>query len=258
MHFKTLTKTAEHFISDNAPAILTGVGVIGTIATGVLSVRAGFRSKSKLDHAQTEKDVTEGIATPLTKTETVKSVWMEFVPPLCVGAISVTSIVMAQRMNVKRAAALAAAYAIGNEKFADYRDKVEEKLGINKATAIKDEVAQDKVTNNPPIDKQIIIASGDVLFMDSIGGRYFRSTVEALRQAENELNAKMLYDMRATLSEFYEMIGLPQTVFSDEVGWNSDKLMKLEFSATMTDKMEPCIVMDFQIGPKSNYGVAGF
>lgn len=247
MIFSAIGKTTEKFIVDNCPAILSGVGVIGTIATAVLAAKGGIVSGRKIEDIETEryhdKDASLG---PLTTKEKLSWTWKNYIPAAGVGTLTVTSIVMAQRMNMKRAAGLAAAYMISEKKFGEYKDKVTETLGIKKEEAVRADIAQNTVNNNT--STQVIIAGGNVLFYDTMSGRYFRSTMEKIKQAQNNLNAEILRAGCANLSEFYELIDLESTPLSNEVGWTSGNQVQIAFTSTIHEG-EPCIVMDFSVSP---------
>jgi hypothetical protein len=69
--------------------------------------------------------------------------------------------------------------------------------------------------------------------------------METLRKAENELNARLLAHDYATFDDFYYMVGLTRTSSSSQIGWKSDKLMKLEFSTVLTEDGRPCLSFDY-------------
>ena len=153
-----------------------------------------------------------------------------------------------------RAAAVAAAYTISEKAFSEYKEKVVERLGTPKEQKIRDEVAQDRVTKNPPNERETIITGGgEVLCYEAFTGRYFKSDMETLKKAQNDLNYVMLNDGYASLSDFYNKIDLPTTSYSDEIGWTSDKLLELNFSTVLSDDGRPCISIDFMAAPVRDY-----
>lgn len=87
-------------------------------------------------------------------------------------------------------------------------------------------------------------SESEVLCCELFTGRYFPCTMERLKKAQNELNAKLLREDLCTLDEFYYMLGLEYTYSSSEVGWRSDKLMELEFSAIMY-KDKPVLAFNY-------------
>jgi hypothetical protein len=98
----------------------------------------------------------------------------------------------------------------------------------------------------------VATSGGTALCLEPYSGRYFQSDMEALKAAQNALNYQVLNSYYASLSDFYDLIGLDRTKLSDEVGWNSDELMELTFSSCLADG-KPCLVMDFHVKPIRDY-----
>lgn len=246
MDVGNLFKQGERFVSENSPSLLTAVGVAGTVTTAVLTGRASYKAAEII---RKEEDLHE---VELETKEKLEVTWPLFIPPVGVGSVTVVSIIMANRIGSKRVAAIAAAYSISEKAFTDYKEKVVEKLGENKERSVRDELAQDRVNKNP--NTQVLVAgAGEVLFYDAVTGRYFMSSMEKVKKAQNTINYDIINNMYASLSAFYEEIGLPPTSYSDEVGWNANNLLELSFSTTMSNEDKPCIVIDFVVGPRQDY-----
>ncbi len=254
MLFKNVHNVATRYMKENSSAILTAGGVIGTVATAVLSGRSAVKAHELIYE---EKESREIPPKNLPKMEKALLVWPVFIPPVLVGSATIGSIVAANLMSARRAAALAAAYGMSQKQLEEYKGKITEKLTGPKRQAIDDEIAQDRVTNNPPKDKEVIIlAGGDVLCYDMLTGRYFRSTVEQVRKAESKINADLVNHQYASLSSFYDEIGLPATNFTDTVGWgihNQDLPLGVMLSTIMTPDDKPCVAIDFDTQPSFNY-----
>lgn len=252
MNITQLAKRMEKFAVDNSPAILTAIGVTGTLTTAYLSGKASFKAGQIIQ--EENRILQDRGKTFLDNKEKVKLVWKEYIPAASTATLTVTCIIGANRIGTRRAAALATAYSVSEKAFAEYKEKVVEKIGQKKEQAIRDEIAQDRVNNQPVVQREIIIAgSGDVLCYDKFTGRYFKSDMESLRRAENDVNYQVLNSMYATLSDYYERIGLPATSASEEVGWNCDKLLEVRYSTTLSDDGKPCIAIDFVVAPIRGY-----
>ena len=237
------------FTSDNTPAILTAVGVVGTLTTAYLTGKASFKAAQILDDQETR--VIRDQEEPLTPREKLYFTWKLFVPPVAVGVATIASIIAANRVEARRASALVAAYAISERAFEEYKQKIVERLGDRKEIAIRDEIAQDRVTKNPPPPEMMVWdeTSTSVLCCDLFTGRYFLSDVESIRRAENDINFQILGSFYASLSDFYDRIGLERTSMSDDFGWNSDKPLSLHIGTAMTPLGKPCITFDFTVLP---------
>jgi hypothetical protein len=275
-----LTSLAPHvhklkfLINENSTTLLTGVGVVGTVATAVLAGRSSFKASDIINaeesnlkasylekigytstqHLLSDDEIVELETTStLSKTEKAQLVWKEYLPPVAVGITTVTCIIMANRVSSKKIAAIAVASTISERTYQEYKDKVVEKLGPKQETAISDEIAQDKINNNPASNQVIIAGSGDVLCFEPLTGRYFNSTIETVKKAENKVNFEIIHYDSASLSTFFEEIGLAPTDYSDMVGWNVANRMEVSFSTTMSEDNRPCLVVGFTTMPSMNY-----
>ena len=249
----------KYLINSNSTTILTAAGVVGTVGTAVLTARATFKAADIIAKKKTELE--EDLKFPETevasfsKTEKVQMVWHQYIPAVGVGVLTVTSIVAAHRISSGKIAALAAAAGISERALQEYKEKVLEKVGPKQEEKIRDEIAQDHVTKNPPTNGPVIISgSGDVLCFDDLTGRYFYSTIEKIKKAENNVNFSIIQDDYCSLSYFFDEIGLHPTTYSDMVGWNvNTKGMEVTFSTTMTEDSRPCLVLGYNHIPVSDY-----
>jgi hypothetical protein len=241
-------------ITDNSPAILTAIGVTGTLSTAYLTGKASFKAGDILAREQRLRSQTIDIAPILETKEKVQLVWKLYIPAAGSAVMTTAAIVCANRISTRRAAAMAAAYSISEKAWNEYKDKVVEKLGANKERAVRDEIAQDRVNSNPVgVNQVIITGGGDVLCYDMYTGRYFTSDMETLKKAQNDTNYEVLNNFYCSLTEFYNRIGLSSTTTSDDVGWNSDEMLELTFSTTMSDDQRPCLAMSFAVEPIRNF-----
>jgi Family of unknown function (DUF6353) len=227
------TKTSQ-VLNANAPAILTAFGVSGTVTTAYLTGKASYNAAKRLSEEPAD----------LSGREKVELVWDLYVPAGISAIVTVGCIVGASRISAKRAAAAYSLVTLSERAFEEYREKIVEKLGENKEKAARDEIAQTKVTSNPA-GTVLAIGSGNVLCCELYTMRYFESSMESMRKAENNINAKLNHHMYATLDDFYDMVGLVQTSESGTIGWESDRLMELRFTTTLTPDGKPCLAFGF-------------
>lgn len=242
-------KSTKGFLTKHSPEILTGIGVTGMITSTVLAVKATPRALYLLEEAEDIK------GERLTPVEVVKATWKEYIPAIAVGVASASCIIGASAVNFKRNAALATAYTISERTLLRYKDKVIETIGEKKEKEIREKVAQDKVNDKPVTSSQVFITSkGNTLCMDSISGRYFKSDMDMIRKAVNNLNRKVVTHDYVSLNEFYGMIGLEPIKNGDYLGWNiDDGEIELDFSATIVENDEACIVVDYKVSPKYDF-----
>lgn len=259
MKFHALAKTFEKKLADNSPGILTAIGIAGTLTTAYLSGKASFRAAEVLRDEQLKRSLKktgqEDSPMAIDLEDKVKMVWKLYIPTAVSAFATTTAIVGANRISNRRAAAVAAAYTITEKAFSQYKDKVIEKIGATKEQEIRDAVAQDRVEQNPIGNKEVIITGGgETLFYDMYTGRYFDSTMENIKAAQNAVNHQVLNYFYASVNDYFDKVGLPRTKLGEEFGWNSDKLMELAFSTTMAeDGQRACITVDFVVAPIRDY-----
>lgn len=255
MLFTGLVQRAKFLLNDNSGTILTGLGVSGTIATAYLTGRASFKAGQIIERAQFEDEEYDSKSNPIPTPTRVRLIWHLYIPPVGIGVSTIICIVMANKLSSKKIAALAVASGISERALQEYRAKVFEKLGDRQNTTIRDEIAQDRINQYPPPNsREIILAgTGNVLCYDMTTGRYFMSTVEDIKRAENKMNYQLLHFMSASLSEFYDEIGLPPTSYTDSVGWNDAERFEVVFSTVLSPDNRPCVAIDFVHPPQLEY-----
>jgi hypothetical protein len=257
MSFSDALKKLGKYTTDNSPAILSAIGAAGVVTTAYFAAKASFKVERILQDEMEIRISRAGSINrvePMSRLEKLKLSWPHYIPAIGVGCISVGCIIMANGINTRRAAGLATAFALSERAFDEYKEKVVEKLGDSKERDLRDEIAQERITKSSNLGDTFIVGEGSVLCFESFTGRYFLSSMEELKKAQNNVNYKVLNDYYASLTDFYnEIATLERTSYSDEVGWNSDKMMELLFSATITDGGKPCIVVDYHVTPIRDY-----
>lgn len=230
----------------NSPKILTGLGCAGVFSTVYLAVRATPKALDLLAEYENQEGQVPA------KLEAFKLTWRCYVPAAVVGVGTIACIIGANTVNTNRNTALAALYSISETALREYQTKVVETIGRNKAIQIKDEIASDKIKQNPPDNSTIIITGdGDVLCYDSLCDRYFESSIEKIRQKANELSRDLLSEMWLNLNELYYLIGLPPTGLGEMVGFDIDKgLVEVDYSTTLTPDGRPCLSITAKVYPR--------
>lgn len=250
MNFARLSRQLEKLIVDNSPVILTAVGVVGTIATAYFTHKSTVKAVKILDAAEEARstaNLNDMDLGPLGNKEKTQLIWKEYIKPAAICSGTVVAIVMSNHISTKRVAALAAAYSVAERSYTEYKDKFAEKLGINKEQSVADGVAEDRMVNDPVSGKTVIITDGgEHLCYDKMSGRYFKSSMDSIKAAVNEVNRRILSNGSCSLTQFYDEIGIDSNGFSDFVGWNYDSHLKVRFSTMISDDGRPCIVMDYE------------
>ena len=245
-----LFKGFKMAVSKHSPEILTGLGIAGMITSSVLAVKATPKALELVKERKEELDYEETDKLPVS--ETVKAAWKCYIPAVVTGATSIVCLIGASSVNLRRNAALTAAYNLSATALAEYKDKVIETVGEKKEREIRDKVAEERINKNPANQSAIIVTgNGNTRCFDTITKRRFVSDIETMNKIVNELNKRMINgEDYISLNEFYYEIGLDSCLVGDELGWNvRENLIELDYSAQIDTDGVPCIVVDYMYPP---------
>lgn len=231
------------FWNDHSTKILFGTATVSIVTTTVFAVRAGYLVNDVLK---------EGGLEDADWKDQLKATWKIFIPTAISLCATVASTTYLHRVGESRIAAVTSAAAITDRMFREYVAKVEEKLEPEVVQAIKDEIAQDHYDEDYAAGEYIPSPFG-AMFRDGFSGRYFDSTVEEIREAVNTLNKDMLHCGYASLTDYYDLIGLPATTISCSIGWNTDNLVEVSFANIVTEGGAPCTEVVFHRNPDARF-----
>ena len=255
-----LQKQFTKKVVDHAPEILTAAGVVGVISTTVLAVRAGFEAHARLESIRERYADSFAVGEDLTKMDMLKLTWTCYIPVVTVGAMTIASIVVSSRVAQKRTAALATAYSLANTALSDqlnitesFKKKISETYGSEVVEKIENEVASEMTKSEEESKQILIVGNGEVMVYDSLTGRYFRSDIESIRKAVNDINETIFSSMYASLNDFFVELGLPRTGYGDEVGWNIDRKLAVTFDTKLAENGTPCIALNYATAPIRDY-----
>lgn len=251
-NISTIMKGAQVWMSKHSPEILTGLGIAGMVTTVVLAVKATPKAMKLIEEKKEELDLRP--EDKLTVVETVKAAWKPYVPAVVTGTASTVCLIGASSVNLRRNAALAAAYHLSETALSEYKEQVIETVGKNKEKTIRNNVDKKRIENNPLAENEVILTGdGDTLCYDHHSGRYFETSIDKLKKIENELNAKLLREDYISLNDFYDELGLSYTSLGENLGWRvDDGLIEFSFSAQLA-MGKPCLVLNYNIAPRYDY-----
>lgn len=218
------------YVRKYSPVALSCVASVGVVVTAVVAVKATPKAVM-LIQADSRKNH-DGDPYAATKKEAVVAAWKCYIPAVAIGASTIACIMGANALNRHQQAALTSAYALVQNSYKEYKDKLKELYGEEAHNAIMDSIDKEKC-------KDISITStggwynstldfGEGMepeitrtFYDAFSQRYFESTIEKVIQAEYHLNRNFMFAGTIPLNDFYEFLGLEKTELGDTVGWSS-------------------------------------
>lgn len=239
-----------------SPMMLTILGAAGVIGTAVLAVKAtpeAYRAIRRKEVEVNEKVVCLEDDRDLTVAETVRVAWKYYIPAASVGLATILCIFGANGLTRKQQASVASAYALLDQAYKEYRNKVKELYGPDTDVEIRKDIAKDnleKVDLEEPED-------GKRLFYDEFSGQYFERTMVEVMDAEYHLNREFILEGSVKLNDFYELLGLPKTDLGNVVGWDGESGIAfygyqwIDFEhqlVTMDDGLE-CYILHMEFTP---------
>lgn len=230
-------KNIEKILRKNAPDLLLTVGICSLLGSTIMAVK--FTPKANRILKEKENS---------TKIEKFKAVAPCYVPSALLACAGTASIICSRNITKNRFTAMATAYTVTSSTLRSFKKNLEEVVEPEKVKIIKSKVAKDNLeeaANDIPSNNN---EEKKPLFFDSVSGRYFRSTINEIDKAVNELNKQMMNEMYIRLNDFYNEIGLERIKIGEDLGWNIDKgLIEVRYDTTIADNDEPCIVLDYEL-----------
>jgi hypothetical protein len=150
---------------------------------------------------------------------------------------------------------LAAAFTSSATALLEFQDKAVDIIGKRKVEDIKDAVMKDKIDENPVSKNEVIVTeNGDTLCYDAHSGRYFKSDINKIKKAVNEVNHILNCEDCVSLNDFYDQLGLSHTKMGDELGWPiGSGLIDVRFSSHLAEDNTPCLAMEYRVVPTYDF-----
>lgn len=238
MKLKAIFTTIGGFMKKNLPSILTGSAIATGTASVVLTVPATIKAYKAVEAAKAE------LGRDLTKGEIFKICLKFYIPPLALLVTAIICSVMSNVESSKRITALAAAYAMSEEKLEGVRKKVFDKLGADKASEVLSSAEEERVKNEEEEeggwykayqDSQSYLGEGcsenipelKQLYRDGHTNRFFRASPIDIVKAEYNINDRLNSYEDMSLNSVYDEItmqcgcgdDLSAVKDGDYIGW---------------------------------------
>lgn len=251
MNIKTMAKSVWAGAKEHSPEILIGMGIAGAASSVIFAVKATPKAMFLLEEKRQELGVEK-----LEAKEIIKTAAPVYIPTAVSFGVSVACIVGASSVNARRNAALTAAYTLSESTLRTYRDKVLETVGEDKEREIRQKAAIEQQQSTPePQTLVVSSAAGQLKCFDSLSGRYFVSTKNEIDKAVNEFNRQLRDDMRISLNDWYDLIGLDTNKLGDMLGWDIERgYVETCYASRLDEDGLPCLVVNY-VEPPHYIGV---
>lgn len=257
MKLKTVTRAAGRMLNKNASKILLGFGIAGAFMAVGFAVEATPKAMILLEEKKKELGVEK-----LDVKTIVKTAGPVYIPTAVSLGVSTVCAVGALKVENKQNAALAAACTLSETALRTYQDKVLETIGPEKEQQIREAVTLDKMAKTPepaviPHAKGINLDASEaygktIKCWESLSGRPFWSTQNAIEKAINGANKQLLSDSCLTENDLFDYLGIEHSHNGDLLGWDTDNTLSIEtfYSSKLDEDGMPCLVLDYRTPPK--------
>lgn len=230
-------------LADNSPTILTVFGAVGLVVTVGLTVRATVKATKIVEEHQDKIDKMEK---PYYKAAEVASLtWKYYVPVVLAGGASLGCIIGANSINLKRNAAILAAYVATEDKL--------------KASELGKDILklkpEDKDERDKPSmkasDRPVIVNANEFMCKDEWSGRFFKTSMNKIHETEIKVSKWLVGECSVSLNELYGELGLDELPIGDTHGWRMEDIdqFSLEIGAEVDDVYGPVMVLSYRPKP---------
>lgn len=244
-------------LKENAPQIVTGIGIVAGITSTVLAIKGTPKAMKVADRLADElatvqecKDTrnenfevihADGTRDTYTDKDAIQDkihfytvagvdVMKAYWPAVLAMGVSVFCTIKGQKISMERNAALAAAYTAIDQSFKEYRRRVQAAVGEDKESDIYMGVHSEKIKNEETgkketikvVDKNAPVATYARWF-DSSNSNYSDEdhdyNMDFIQGVENYYNQKLRTEGHVFLNQVYHALGFEDTAAGAVVGW---------------------------------------
>lgn len=235
MTFKNTLQKVSMKVAKHSPAIFTGVGIVGLGATAYLA----YKSRDKVEKVVTEIEKKNELQVPVSKAEVAKDIAEAVYQPVLVGAVSVTCILLAHRIQHKRILTLAGALAVEQTRNIYFEKKYRKQHGdeaYSKFIIPTEEEEKVEITKNGKEKITIEEVKKDV---DHTIGQWYDESTEyviddhayniAMIDSINDRMQTILFQRGTlTLNELREALGFERIRAGALLGWTTSDSFDIE------------------------------
>lgn len=247
-------------IGKNSPLLLSGLAIVGVGATVYFAVKGTVKATRDVDDMKAirernielcEEEKMDITFKPIGKIDIVGQCWKYYIPTALSMSLTIACIVGAHKISAKRIAAVGALYAASETSLKQYKEAALRTVGEKKANDIQAKNTQMTVDKHPcSVDDIFKTGDGDVKVLDAWNGRYFYSSIEAIRSAFNSVKEE-IYSKPfgvCNLNELYYYLRLRPSHGGDDIGWNTMHVPELRLGSALDEEGQPVVVMEFASG----------
>lgn len=235
------------YFKRKGPAILSILGSVGVVTTTAIAIKKAPKATEKISDLEKKK------GGKLSIFETTLAVAPDYAPVLASGIASIACILCANSLNEKKQSNLASAYILSSNTFNEYRKTL---------ICLHGEEADEEVINEIVRRRadlcvlDLELSEDKLLFYEPISNTMFARCEREVMDAEYHLNRNFALRGCASLNEFYQFLGLPETEEGEAIGWSmSSGISWVDFEHSPKTKEDGTVyyVINTVFPPDENY-----
>lgn len=200
---------------ENRSLLLSGGAVLG-LGASIFFTATG---QMKADAILAEKNGEE-----LNGKEKFKATWKCYIPAAISGGLTLFCIVTSQYISRKEIAGLVATVGVLTANRDQLEKAIKEKYGEDALVEIREKIMPYKKPDGvykKDGDKfpAELTGNGDLLCYEGYSGRWFRSSEEAVKEAEEEYNRRFKEGEYLSFNDLYELLGIEHSHFGWQFGY---------------------------------------
>lgn len=213
----------KSLFTDNKAHLFTGLSMLGTIATGVISAKDGAKAARRIDKEEYE------LGRELTAKEKIQLCWKDYIDAGLVCAGSCAATFASDAINTRTIADRTALLIASEKAYEKLSAKTKEVLGEKKHKEVVDEIAKEKADSQPYLMTKNAFAdaprtgNGQLYpFVDGYTMLPFWSNLDYIDLWVMKLNSMMKdLEPRNRTSNYYgQKIGIPYSEWLSAIGYD--------------------------------------
>ena len=171
-----------------------------------------------LTMASAIKDTTKAcklVTDDMTLKEKIKKTWKCYIPSGLIMSSTVLCIIYSDKVSMNEKIALLNTLGMVQDNYKNLRESVNE----NCDPKTRDEILKSTIRKKVP--KELYLErTEEKVFYEEYTCKYFTSTIDNVLKAEYMFNKQLSIVGRATLNDFYELLGISKTEAGESLGWS--------------------------------------
>lgn len=242
------------FMSKNKPGIVMGLGIGSLIMSTIVAFRYAPLAKDALTRKKEELDVNK-----LEPVDTIKTAGVYFLPSLVFTCTGIACILGGNQMNLNRGAAAMAAYALSESTLRNYRESAREVVGEKKEKDIRENAAKKMYYDDLRNGQMTVITAGcanDFWMYDHLTRQKFRSNVQKVKEAINNLNYRAVHGEQVSVYEYCIEMNEEPVEMGNSFVWDVNRNGLIELyppTSYVMENGEPVIDIMHKVDPVPVY-----